>query len=73
MNGVNDGMDEGDYDGDDEDNRCERCGGEGFIEYNDAPDTWGEDCPSEANHLVSCPDCGGTGDARIMKTLQGIR
>lgn len=36
---------------------CSRCGGEGFIEYNDAPDLWGEDCPSEVNHLVDCPEC----------------
>lgn len=40
---------------------CSRCGGEGFIEYMDAPDTWGEDCPSEENHLITCPDCGGLG------------
>lgn len=53
-----------DYDGDDEDNRCERCCGEGLVEYNDAPDTWGEDCPSEVNHLVRCPDCRGTGEQR---------
>ena len=52
------------FDGEDEDNRCERCCGEGFVEYNDAPDTWGEDCPSEVNHLVTCPDCRGTGEAR---------
>lgn len=41
--------------------RCERCGGEGLLEYIDAPDTWGEDCPSEVNHLIECPDCAGTG------------
>jgi len=41
---------------------CLRCAGEGFIEYLEAgPDVWGEDCPSEENHLVTCPDCGGTG------------
>lgn len=41
---------------------CERCGGEGSIEYAEAgPDVWGEDCPSEVNHLVECPDCGGYG------------
>jgi protein gp37 len=36
---------------------CERCSGEGHVEYNDAPDTWGEDSPSEDNHLVECPGC----------------
>lgn len=42
--------------------RCDECGGEGFIEYNDAgPSYWGEDCPSEINHLVTCRTCGGTG------------
>ena len=36
---------------------CERCGGEGHMEYNDCPEVWGEDCPSEVNHLVECPTC----------------
>lgn len=41
---------------------CDRCGGEGSIEYDDAgPDVWGEDCPSLMNHLVMCPDCRGEG------------
>jgi len=41
---------------------CHRCGGEGFIEYLEGgPSVWGEDCPSEINHLVTCPDCGGAG------------
>lgn len=41
---------------------CERCGGEGSIEYDDAgSDVWGEDCPSEMNHLVECPACRGEG------------
>lgn len=45
---------------------CERCGGEGFLEYSEAgPDVWGEDCPSEVNHLVTCPVCRGTGNARF--------
>lgn len=38
---------------------CDRCGGEGFCEYQDTPECWGEDCPSEVNHLVDCPECGG--------------
>lgn len=54
-----------DDDVDHERNDCERCGGEGSIEYADAgPDVWGEDCPSEVNHLVECPDCGGSGRAK---------
>jgi hypothetical protein len=41
---------------------CDRCGGEGSIDYDDAgPAVWGEDCPSEMNHLVTCPDCLGQG------------
>lgn len=55
-----------DYDDFDDDGRdlCERCGGEGLVEYAESPDVWGEDCPSLVNHLVTCPLCGGTGDAR---------
>lgn len=54
----------GDYDDWDDDHgdpdRCDRCGGEGVIEYAEAgPEVWGEDCPSEVNHLVTCPECGG--------------
>lgn len=45
--------------------RCERCGGDGFIEYNDGDGSdWGEDCPSEENHLIICRACNGTGDAQ---------
>ena len=40
---------------------CDLCGGDGSREYMDAPDEWGEDCPSEVNHLVECHDCGGAG------------
>ena len=57
------GDDDADYDHDywDEE-RCYRCGGEGLIEYAEGgPEVWGEDCPSEVNHLVTCPDCGGNG------------
>ena len=57
-----------DYDDDDwlhgddfGDNRCDHCGGEGFLEYSDHPELWGEDCPSEVNHLETCPTCGGMG------------
>ena len=40
---------------------CWRCGGDGFVEYMDAPETWGEDSPAEVNHLVTCPECNGYG------------
>lgn len=36
---------------------CDCCGGEGIVEYMDVPEVWGEDCPSEENHLVNCPHC----------------
>lgn len=50
-----------DWDGMYDDDWCEECGGEGFVEYMDCPLVWGEDCPSEVNHLVTCPYCDGTG------------
>ncbi len=40
---------------------CDRCGGDGFVEYLEAPEAWGEDCPSKLNHFVTCVYCGGTG------------
>lgn len=40
---------------------CDQCGGDGMCEYMDTPEVWGEDCPSEVNHLVTCPECGGAG------------
>ena len=41
---------------------CDRCGGEGFIEYNDGDGSdWGDDSPSEVNHLITCRACKGTG------------
>lgn len=36
---------------------CDLCGGDGVREYLDAPDEWGEDCPSEQNHLIACRGC----------------
>ena len=53
---------------DDEDfETCERCGGDGTIEYADAgPSVWGEDIPSEENHLITCPDCNGEGRWPIL-------
>ena len=50
-----------DVDGDNEPS-CPSCGGEGMVEYLDAgPSAWGEDCPSEENHMVKCPNCRGSG------------
>lgn len=55
------------WDGDDEwadrdlPESCERCGGAGHLEYLEADELWGEDCPSEVNHLVPCPTCHGAG------------
>lgn len=47
---------------DDEAAVCDRCGGDGMIEYNDGDGgDWGEDCPSEINHLITCRACRGTG------------
>lgn len=44
---------------------CDRCGGEGVIEYSDGDGgDWGEDCPSEENHLIICRACHGTGKHR---------
>ena len=41
---------------------CPTCGGDGMIEYMEGgPEVWGEDCPSEMNHLVTCPNCRGSG------------
>jgi len=36
---------------------CQRCGGDGVVEYTESPDLWGEDSPSEENHLLPCPEC----------------
>lgn len=51
-----------DYAIDPDDILCDRCGGDGSVEYDDAPDAWGEDCPSDVNHLIPCPDCRGSGE-----------
>lgn len=58
---VYDGYDPYDEDLRDMDDTCYRCGGDGVLEYMDAPETWGEDSPSEDNHLVTCPECRGRG------------
>lgn len=48
--------------GDDKPERepCDCCGGEGSVPYYDHPETWGEDCPTYADHLITCPECGGS-------------
>ena len=44
---------------------CDRCGGEGWIDYLDGDGSdWGEDCPSEENHPITCRQCNGTGQLR---------
>lgn len=49
------------WDGEEEPS-CPTCGGDGMIEYMEGgPEVWGEDCPSEMNHLVTCPNCRGSG------------
>ena len=47
-----------------EDDNCHTCGGQGFAEYLDCPEAWGEGCPSEKNHLITCPNCGGSGNSK---------
>lgn len=47
------------YDGDAEEPTCDCCGGEGFVELQDHPELWDEDCFVEENRLVTCPECGG--------------
>ena len=47
-------------DGEDEPS-CPWCGGGGLAEYDDSPEVWGEDFPQTDNHLITCPQCRGTG------------
>ena len=47
-------------DGEDQ-SRCDRCGGDGGIEYDECYKLQPEGFPTEPNHLVSCLDCNGTG------------
>ena len=54
-----------DQDFDRERDRCDTCGGQGFIEYFDHPEVWGEDCPSLQNHLLTCPTCRGSGVRKL--------
>lgn len=43
---------------------CDLCGGEGLTEYNDCYELIEmEGIPLQENHLVTCPKCGGTGNA----------
>lgn len=60
---------EHDWEDCDEEPFCPTCAGEGFAEYLECPSAWGEDCPSLANHLIECPNCGGSG---LMKDAQWI-
>lgn len=36
---------------------CGTCAGEGYVELQDHPELWQEDCFVEENRLVRCPDC----------------
>lgn len=41
---------------------CDRCGGDGWIDYFDGDGgDWGEDFPAEENHPITCRACRGTG------------
>jgi DnaJ-class molecular chaperone len=51
------------------DDTCPTCGGEGHTEYLDDSGSWGEDCPSEVNHIVTCSNCRGSGRARDCSVL----
>lgn len=45
-----------DYDDDDE--TCGRCGGDGWVMLSECgPSEWGEDCFSEEDRAIQCPDC----------------
>lgn len=57
-------MSDDSFDGLDEFGECPTCGGEGFVEYLDHPETWDEDCPSRENHLTTCRNCGGSGQLK---------
>ncbi|MEE9598561.1 MAG: hypothetical protein V3V96_17440 [Acidiferrobacterales bacterium] len=53
-----------DDDFDEDRDNCPSCGGSGRREYIECPEAWGEDCPSELNHMITCPNCGGSGAAK---------
>lgn len=48
---------------DEEDDLCWTSSGEGFFDLEDHPELWGEDCLSEMNRSVVCPNCKGSGNA----------
>ena len=56
-----DGSGSDDHWDEEEEPTCPTCGGDGTAEYDDCPEAWGEDCPSEMNHLIQCPNCRGSG------------
>ena len=73
MDGWFDNYDNGgpdyDYEPHEPEDYCPTCGGEGTAEYQDCPEAWGEDCPSLVNHLITCPNCGGSGLMRDAKSI----
>lgn len=43
---------------DDDDDTCGMCGGDGMIMLSEAgPSEWGEDCFSEVDRPIACPEC----------------
>lgn len=43
---------------------CPRCGGDGYVDVDDAPELWLEDL-SPGHDLVRCPDCKGKAAAMV--------
>jgi DnaJ-class molecular chaperone len=50
---------------------CELCGGDGVKALSElGPSAWGEDCFSEQDRIVTCPDCSGTGRQKTRAELR---
>ena len=56
-----------DYCDDDcDDDYCSMCGGDGVVMLSDCgPSEWGEDCFSEEDRVVECPECRERDQAKI--------
>ena len=47
-----------DYEDYDDEDCCPMCGGDGVVMLSECgPSEWGEDCFSEEDRLVTCPEC----------------
>jgi hypothetical protein len=57
--------------GEDDEPECGCCGGEGFVELEDHPELWEDDCLMEMNRLVTCPECGGLPDGAPDNAPEG--